>query len=389
MFFSLLWAFLALASLSLVVWQFWAAARFPLHQRGPQSVVWTRQSATDAPPGGITLLKPLKGADAHTADCLRSWLTQDFPQPVQILLGVASGDDPVCPLVRQLLVDHPQSDAELVICPERLGANAKVSTLIQLERRARHPVLAISDADVRVPRDFLVQALASLRDPEVGLVHSFYRLANPSTLAMRWEAVAINADFWSQVLQAATLRPVQFALGAAMVLRRDVLDEIGSFTALAGYLADDYQLGRRIARTGRRLVFCPLVAECWSPPMTWTDVWRHQLRWARTIRVCQPVPYFLSLLSNGTLWPLAWVLAAPSATAWTVAGACWAFRVWSAGASQECLTRSRDHWPYAWLVPVKDLLAVPIWALAFLGTRIDWRGTRYRLAKDGRLNSNP
>src|SRR5262249_27245117 len=134
-----------------------------------------------------------------------------------------------------------------------------------------------------------------------GLACCFYRLPNPSTLAMQWEAIAINADFWSQVLQAQSLKPVDFALGAVMALPRSCLEEIGGFKTLVNCLADDYQLGNRIARRGHAITLCPVVVDCWSDPMDWAAVWKHQLRWARTIRVCQPLPYFFSVLSNATL----------------------------------------------------------------------------------------
>jgi ceramide glucosyltransferase len=182
----------------------------------------------------------------------------------------------------------------------------------------------VSDADVRAPSHLLRNLVALLEEPAAtaadastdqrpaGLVTCFYRIAESGALtpAMRWEAVAVNADFWSQVLQGLTFRELDFALGAVMALRRGDLSRIGGFRALADYLADDFQLGRRIACIGRRVVLCPVVVECWSPPARWGEVWRHQLRWARTIRVCQPGLYALSILGNATLWPLAWVLAA-------------------------------------------------------------------------------
>src|SRR5205814_1953395 len=113
-----------------------------------------------------------------------------------------------------------------------------------------------------------------------------------------------NADFWSQVLQAQSLKPVDFALGAVMAVPRKQLQEVGGFMAIVDCLADDYQLGNRIVRAGHRVVISPVVVECWSSPMGWKAVWKHQLRWARTIRVCQSLPYFFSILSNATLWPV-------------------------------------------------------------------------------------
>jgi ceramide glucosyltransferase len=212
-------------------------------------------------------------------------------------------------------------------------------------------------------------------------------MADPVTLAMRWEAVAVNADFWSQVLQSRTLKPMDFALGAVMLTTRRNLEEIGGFKSLVDCLADDYQLGNRIARRGYRIDLCPAVVECWDPPMGWGKVWRHQLRWARTIRVCQPVPYFFSILSNPTLWPLLWLAARPSQAVLAFAALACANRILVAADLQSRLTRTRTHWRFCWLAPLKDLLQVAIWFCAFAGNRVEWRGRRYRLKRDGTLSN--
>ena len=391
-------AALALLSLGLTLWQWLAARRFPLHQRGADR--------SFAPP--VTLLKPLKGADEHTEACLRSWFAQDYAGEVQLLFAVADAADPVCEIVRKLLREYPHRDAQLVVCAESRGVNAKVSKLAQLQPLAKHDVLIISDADVRVPVEFLANAVAPMREERVGLVSCFYHLANSTTLAMRCEAVAINADFWSQVLQSRDLKPLDFALGAAMAVRRDALEAIGGFAAFADHLADDFQLGNRVAHAGWRIELCPVVVECWDPPKSWRAVWAHQLRWARTIRVCQPLPYFFSILSNATLWPLLWALASIpniSMESHRVAeGATFAVIHFSAGIVlgfvllalrmgiaqnlQSRLTRSNDHAVFFWLVPVKDLMQAAVWLLAFVGNRIEWRGERYRLQRDGRLTKD-
>jgi ceramide glucosyltransferase len=376
-------ATLALLSLALMLWQWLAARRFPLHQR----------VAVSAGLPAVTLLKPLKGCDPFTEDCLRSWFAQQYPGPIQVLFGVASSEDPVVPVVRKLQAEFPAADARLVVCGPLLGANAKVSQLAELGRLVKHELLVVSDADVRVPPDLLTNILTPLLEPgtsngaeTTGLACCFYRLANPTTLAMRWEAIAINADFWSQVLQSRSLKPMDFALGAAMALPRRRLEEIGGFQALADCLADDYQLGNRIARRGYPIALCPVVVECWSAPMGWAEVWKHQLRWARTIRVCQPVAYFFSLLSNPTLWPLLWLAARPTALVLGCALACWIARILAAADLQRRLRGPASRLlAFAWLVPIKDLLQAALWLLAFLGNRIEWRGQRMRLRRDGTL----
>jgi len=374
-------AALAALSLALTLWQWGLAARFPLHRRVAHSPF--------TPP--LTLLKPVRGADADTAACLESWLAQTYPGPVQVLFGVESADAAAAGVIRGLLAAHPESDAELVICPESLGANGKVSKLIQLWPRMKHDFVVISDADVHVPPDLLANVVAPLRAERVGLVTCLYRLANPATLAMQWEAITINADFWSQVLQARSLRFLDFALGAVMVTSRRRLEAVGGFVLLADHLADDYQLGHRIARAGARIELCPVVVDCWEPRRSWGDVWRHQLRWARTLRACQPLPYFASVLGNTTLWALLCALASASsgsgrsALALGIALAALAGRIATALHNQSRLTGSTAHLRFGWLVPVKDLLQVAVWGRAFTGRTISWRGECYRIERGGRL----
>ena len=405
---------LAVASFLATVWQWLAARRFPLHRRIQPTLDSSTGRVTGGSVSAVTLLKPLKGADEFTESCLRSWLAQEYNGGIQILFGVASADDPAGTVVKKLLAEFPQRDAQLVVCPERLGANAKVSKLAQLEPLAKHEIIVVSDADVRVPSDMLANLVATLGEdggagssprgsgttddggvppviagrpasPSVGLVNCFYRFANPTTPAMQWEAIAVNADFWSQVLQGASFRKLDFALGAVMATRRKALAEIGGFRALVDCLADDFQLGNRIARRGYQIKICPVVAECWSPPMGWREVWRHQLRWARTIRVCQPLPYGFSIVSNATLWPLLWaVVALPWALLWAVVFLL--VRVLAVDDLQRRLTPSHPRLSNFWLVPVKDLLQAALWAGAFAGNHIEWRGERYHLRRDGTLD---
>src|SRR6185437_14767227 len=237
-----------------------------------------------------------------------------------------------------------------------------------------------------------------------------------STLAMEWEAIAINADFWSQVLQSQSLKPLDFALGAVMLTRRAQLAEIGGFATLADCLADDYELGNRIARKGHKIVLCPVVVECWDAPMNWRAVWKHQLRWARTIRVCQPAPYFFSILSNAGFWALLWCAVGivhglhstsggsfnisfgsldvsfdsdsgiSFSCTWLLAGLIALFvRILVACHLQYRLCRAGGGAAYFWLVPIKDLLQFAIWLCAFAGNSIEWRGQTYRLRRDGTL----
>jgi ceramide glucosyltransferase len=376
---------LAALSGALALWQWWLARGFSFAASAP--------SPGFAP--SVSLLKPLSGVDELTEDCLRSWLVQEYPGPVEVLFGVSAPDDPAIALCNRLIAAHPNVDARVVVRLPGGGANAKAATLAHLESLARHDVLVVSDADVWVPPGLLASVLAPLSDPRVGLVNCFYRLAQPATPALRWEALAVNADFWSNVLQARALGPLDFALGAVMAMRRADLARAGGFASVVDYLADDYQIGQRLAALGGRIELSHKVVECREPARGWAGVWAHQLRWARTARTSRPVSYLLSILGNVTLWTLLAAVAVVMLRHELTAQARWAglglatvllaLRLLTAQANHRRLSPATALWRWSWMAWAKDLLQAALWFAAFTGNRIVWRDRAYRVGRDGRL----
>jgi ceramide glucosyltransferase len=370
---------LAVLSLALLVWQWTAARQFTFDSR------FFMRSELPA----VSVLKPLKGYDIYTKQCLRSWFLQQYKGPVEFLFGVASADDPVCAIVEKLQQDFPQVSSRLLVCAALSSTNGKAVKLAVLTSEAKHELLVISDADVSVPPDLLANLVPTLDNASVGLVNCFYRLPDTPTLAMRLEAISVNADFWSQVLQARTLGPVDFALGAVMATRKTQLAMIGGFDELTDCLADDYELGNRIAKEGYRIALSPLRVECRSPRAPWQEVWKHQLRWARTIRVCRPAPYFFSILSNATFWPALWAVIRPGERSLSILVIAFLTRMYIAYDLQSRLAGRLVAPLNGLLAPIKDLLQVGLWGASHVGDSIEWRGEKLRLKKDGTLVRQP
>lgn len=367
---------IALISTLICCWQWAAARRFPIHQRilGPAYFP------------NVTILKPLRGADAFTRDSLESWFDPTYPGKLQILFGVHSTEDPAYGVATRLIQAHPNIHAQVIVCPEGLGPNGKVSTLVQLSRSIAHDVVIVSDADVRVPPQFLPQLVAPLAHPEVGLVNCLYRFGNPINLPMQWEALSVNADFWSQVLQSRSLQPQNFALGAVMALPTSLLRSIGGFETVLNYLADDFQLGRHVFKTGARIELCPIVVDCFEPVSGWTAVWRHQVRWARTLRICQPLPYFASIISHTQLWCLIALLSQTLPAFQSIAIGLWLLR---SLILLDLLRRIRAPriGPIEIVLSLfKDLTATAVWFTAFIGATVTWRGQRFRVQRGGRFS---
>jgi ceramide glucosyltransferase len=344
------------------------------------------QSATPAPPlPGITVFKPLKGLDETTRECLESFLSQDY-HPYQVIFGVNQATDPLLPLLQELQRSFPRPRLEIVICPETLGLNPKVSTLRQLEPHALYDLLVIADADVKVEPDFLSQIAAALQDPEVGLVSCPYRAGPVKTLGAGLEALTISGDFIPSVATAFYVEGIRFALGATMALSRQALAASGGLAALADFLADDYQLGWRVAQAGYRVGLLPYVVETRTPRMGFKEYLGHQLRWARTYRVCRARGYLAYGITHALVFSAALFLASGLAS-WALGllGATLAIRGTLAVFSERRALGGSLPWSFFLLLPLKDFLSGLIWLLSFIGNRVTWGGRAYRVTREGKL----
>jgi ceramide glucosyltransferase len=333
----------------------------------------------------VTLLKPVKGPDAELLENLRSFFRQDYPE-YQILFGAADPEDPAVPVVRRVLTEHPEADAQLVLCPESLGPNAKVSTLHQMVPFARHDVLVVSDSDTRVPSDYLRQVAAPLAHPRVGVVTALYRGAAPTGLAANLERLLIDTQFIPRVLAASVVEGVRFTLGATVALRRKVLDELGGFAPFARVLAEDYQFGYQAVAGGHTVALASVVVDCVLGRVPFRDFFLRQVRWERTTRACRAGGYFGSVLRHGVFFALL-LLLLQGPSAWTVGllAAISGLRLSVALAVSAGVLRALDTVRSLWLLPLSDALSVLLWVLAFTGNTVTWRGQRYRLRRGGYL----
>jgi ceramide glucosyltransferase len=343
------------------------------------------------PPGTplplVTVLKPLKGPGIDLYENLASFCRLDYPA-YQIVFGVEDARDPAVAVVQQIRRDFPACDIVLSVglLP---GANRKIANLRHMMRQAHHDLLVMSDSDIRVRPDYLRAMVAPLVDPEadprIGLTTCLYRGAGRFGLPTVLESLFINTDFMPMVLSAQIVDRFQYAYGASIAFRREALERIGGFAALADYLADDYHLGNKIARAGYRLVLLPYTVETVLDSVSLRDVWRHLLRWSRTYRVSRPLSWFSAVVTHAMLWGcLALLVTRGSALGW--AAFAWALGCRLIGLVGVLrILGEQDTLRWLWLVPPKDLFNSLMWAAAFLGNEVRWSGQRLRIRRDGRM----
>lgn len=353
------------------------------------AVLWLLRRRGAAAPAfrpPVTFLKPVRGASEDLYDNLASFCRQDWPS-LQVVVGVDDPDDPAVAVVRRLRHEFPAVDLVLAV-GSLPGANRKVANLRQMMRHARHDVLVVSDADVRVGPGYLAAVVEPLADPTVGLTTCLYRAVGGRGLAGLVEALLVNTWFIPMALTAG-LVPLRHAYGATIAVRRTALEDAGGFEALSDLLADDWALGRNVAAAGWRIVAPPHVVETYVDARTLSDVWRHQLRWVRTYRTCQPLGWVLSIVTHGTLWSLvALVASGGAAAAWQLLAAFLGIRLAAASLVAARLGEPRSL-RGLWLVPATDLLASALWVAGFLGRRVQWGGRAFLVRRDGSMAALP
>lgn len=329
----------------------------------------------------VSILKPLRGADPEIYDSFRSHCLQDYPE-YELIFGISDAADPAAELVHQLVREFPARRIKLVVCPDVLGTNLKVSNLVQMLPQAAHDYLIVNDSDIRVQPDYLRRVMAPLAGSNVGLVTCLYRGIPAATLGSRLEAVGISTDFSAGVLAARQIEGVRFGLGSTLAFPRRVLQAIGGFQPLADYLADDFELGSRIAQAGYQVLLSDVVVDHHLPNYSLKEFVQHQLRWARSTRDSRRWGYTGVVLTFGVPWALLALALADGATwTWVMAGSAMAVRVAMGVAVALGVLRDRVALTNLWLLPLRDVTALLVWAGSYAGHTIAWRGHYFILDK--------
>src|SRR5208283_3220919 len=340
----------------------------------------------------VSILKPVKGVDACMYAGLASHCRQQYAGHFEILFGVSSADDPAVGEIERLRREFPQCAIRLIVCPERLGTSGKVSNLVQMLGEAKYDYVLINDSDIRVSRNYLTRVMARFADPKVGMVTALYRGRTAAdggalTLWARLEALGIATDFMAGVLAARKLEGgIRFGLGSTLAVSRTALAASGGLEPLVDSLADDYEMGARIAQAGYKVELCGEVGETAVPAYGLRGFCEHQLRWARTLRNARRWGY----LGLGTTYCIPWAVLNCVASGFAL----WSFtllslvvlaRVAVALAVGVGVLGDAQVLRDIWLLPLRDFFGLGFWAWSYASDTIVWRGERFRL-HNGRIS---
>ena len=347
------------------------------------AVRFARRATPSGPePPPVSLLKPLHGAEPGLYENLRSFAQQDYPV-VQMVLGVNDANDGALPVAQALIRDLPASDIALVLDPPVRGSNLKVANLENMLAAARHDILVISDSDMRVDRRYLGAVTAPLHDPRIGLVTCLYEGVSTGGIWSELGALHINFGFLPSALVAAELGIGHGCFGATIAMRRETLERIGGLARLRDELADDHRIGDAVRAQGLAVLLSRYVVEARVSEPSFTSLWQHELRWARTVRAITPAGFAGSVLTH----PVALAALAAAASRFGLTSAIllvlscllrWASALIIAGAL--AFTTAG-----LWLLPVRDALSFAVFVASFFGRRVCWRDQLFHVDASGRM----
>src|SRR3954453_2778900 len=350
-------------------------------------LIWSSprpQPATEPAPD-LTILKPLHGDEAGLYENLASFCEQDYSGAVQIVFGVENPNDRAIAVVERLRVAYPDRALELVVEPRAVGSNPKVANLINMSGRIAHDIIVMADSDIRVRRDYLSRLVGALERQGGGAVSCPYYGISTGSLWSHLAQLTIDSHFLPGVVVGPRLKLSQPCLGSTIALRRSSLSAIGGFEPLADCLADDYVLGELLRQRGEPVSLLPFAVGHVCGESTFTELWRHELRWALTIRTVDPLGYLgWSVTHAFPLALIAWFLggAGPALGLAVAALVCRAVLIFATERGY-----GLPPHPY-WLIPVRDLLSFAVFVAGFVARDVSWRGHHYELMSEGILKSD-
>ncbi|GJD81809.1 glucosyltransferase [Methylobacterium gregans] len=332
----------------------------------------------------VTILKPLCGLEPNLYQNLETFCRQVYAGPVQIVFGVQNATDPAVGVVERLRSAHPQLAIDLVIDARQHGSNRKVSNLINMSERIAHAVIVLADSDMVVAPDYLERLVAELSQPGVTGVTCLYHgvPANRGVYA-HLSALAIDVQFLPNVLMGTGLGLAKPCFGSTIAFTAESLARIGGFQRIRNDLADDYELGEALRGLGGRVAIPNFSIGHTCVDTEISGLWRHELRWNRTIRNVDPAGYAGSVVTHA--FPLALIgalLPGAGSGALAVAALALACRILL------CIRLERafglQPHPY-WLLPIRDILSFMNFSWGFVSGAVTWKGHDYRVVADGTL----
>lgn|GEM_PF-3340926 len=268
----------------------------------------------------VSIVKPLSGLDDELDRNLESFYRLDYPS-YEIVFSFARRSDPAFSVARQVAGRHPEISSVFVVDAREPGGNSKVSRLCAGIRRARFRHILMADGNVRVHREFLARAISFFANPSVGLVSHLFRARGARTIGSRLESLHLNGALRAGTAALSGILGLPCVVGKSILVSREALNAIGGIESLRDHLAEDYLLGKMVAKAGFRVVLSADEIGTAEVSRSLAAAWSRQRRWAILRKRLGGLGYTGELLANPLRWLAGVAVAARGEAALVAAGA--------------------------------------------------------------------
>jgi ceramide glucosyltransferase len=335
-------------------------------------------------PRPVTILKPLHGSEPGLFPRLVSLCRQRHGGSIQIICGTQQRTDPANDVVRLLQRLHPAVEIDLVTDERSRGENPKVANLVNLEAKAHHEIVVMSDSDIVVEDQFVSRLVAELDDTKVGAVTCLYYGIASGGVWAQISALNINAQFLPNAIVALTFGAAKPCFGSAIAMRREVLKRIGGLKPYLDELADDYAIGKAIRAAGFEVVVPPWAVGHVCFERSFRSFWEHHMRSSRTIRSIDPVGYVGAIFMHPLMLAVIAVLTGAQHPI-ALPSVAFASRAILNFSIERTFNLQRQA---LWLIALHDAISFAVFVCSFFGAAVEWRGQNYQIFRDGTIRKD-
>jgi ceramide glucosyltransferase len=335
----------------------------------------------------ISILKPLKGLDDNLFDNLASFCTQDYPE-YEIIFSLQDHNDPAYKVARKIKDKYPEKNISIIVERCDTGLNPKVNNLIPAYRASRYEYVLISDSNVMVDKDYLREIVKPMEDPDVGLVTNVIKGVGGNSIGSIFENLHLNSFIIGSVCLLDRFLKMPCVIGKSILIRKSDLEAIGGFMAVKDVLAEDYIIGERIHKMGKRIVLSNHAIRNVNVYWGIKKFLNRHTRWGKLRWRLGGIRYISELIGNPVFMSCLPILFETSRI--TVFFALFVCLIKVMGDLYLGRIIDSDSSPLVYLLsPVKDLIIGLIWPIPLLSNTVVWRGNRYIIGKDSMLSPCP
>lgn len=339
----------------------------------------------DAP--GISVIKSIWGLDAGSPDNYRSFCEQEYPGQYEIIFCAENRDDPSIPMIRQVISEYPEKDIRLVFSdPNDERYFGKIKNMNTGLHASKYEAIVFSDSDVSVSKQFLWKMAGCLKDPNAGLVY-----CPPFSVgAMDWKAAMLNMAVNENTMNIILLHMLGLgaeAVGTTMALRSKVIQEIGGLEQFGRQVTDDLPLARAVHKSGYNIHLLKEPAMVYHHHDTFGGWWKHMVRWLVMIRRYMPVAPYAGIIDMPLLLCLLFLCVSSNAHSGILLFCVLIFRLGYSALIHAKFVHDKKFMRFIWVVPVMDLLKLPLLIHSFLTNRIEWRGRKIYVTRNGNIRN--